>query len=336
MAMQAFDYDLPAEAIAQTPAEPRDSARLLVARAGRSVAHRRVADLPDELDPGDLLVVNETRVLPARLLLTKPTGGAVEALLLERRPDGWWEALVKPSRKVADGTILDAGDGLKVEFGGVLDGGRRQLRLHVDGDEELDALRAHGVVPLPPYITRPLDDPERYQTVFASAPGSTAAPTAGLHFTPAVLDRCRERGIGVATVELVIGIDTFRPITAERPEDHVMHSERYRVPASTLDACGACRGRVVAVGTTSVRALESAAIREELEGRTDLFIHGEHEFRVVDTLLTNFHLPRSTLLLLLAAFAGEGWRGLYEDALAEGYRFLSFGDAMLVDRGALA
>ena len=335
MAMQAFDYDLPAEAIAQTPAEPRDSARLLVARAGRAVTHRRVADLPDELEPGDLLVVNETRVLPARLRLRKSTGGAVEALLLERHADGWWDALVRPSRRVAVGSVVEAGDGLKVEFGGVLDGGRRRVRLHADGDE-LAALDAHGVVPLPPYITRALDDPERYQTVFATAPGSTAAPTAGLHLTPAVLDRCRSRGVGVATVELVIGIDTFRPVTADRPEDHVMHSERYRVPASTMEACAACTGRVVAVGTTSVRALESAAARGALEGRTDLFIHGAYDFRVVDTVLTNFHLPRSTLLLLLAAFAGEGWRGVYEAALADGYRFLSFGDAMLVDRGALA
>ena len=192
------------------------------------------------------------------------------------------------------------------------------------------ALAAHGAVPLPPYIRTPLADPERYQTVYAAAPGSVAAPTAGLHLTEAVLDGCRSRGVEVAAVDLAVGLDTFRPVTAERAEDHRMHSERYRVPAGTLAACQRAR-RVVAVGTTTTRALESAA-SGALEGRTSLFIHGEHRFRLVDVLLTNFHLPRSTLLLLVASFAGERWRDLYACALADGYRFLSFGDAMLVAR----
>ena len=352
--MGAYDYPLPPEAIAQEPASPRESARLLVAvDPDGAVAHRRVADLPDLLEPGDLLVVNDTRVLPARLHLRKESGAAVEVLLLERRPDGadaaggggrgtgeaggpggaggdWWEALVRPSRRVPRGTVLYAVDADEavveavVEAGDVLDDGRRLVRLL--GDPAV-----HGTVPLPPYITRPLDDPERYQTVYSSRPASVAAPTAGLHLSESVLDRCQAGGVGLARVELVVGLDTFRPVTAERPEDHVMHSERYEVPQATLDACAAAR-RVVAVGTTSVRALESAAATGRLSGRTDLFIHGDYPFKAVDVLLTNFHMPRSSLLLLLAAFCGPRWRDLYEEALAERYRFLSFGDAMLVAR----
>jgi S-adenosylmethionine:tRNA ribosyltransferase-isomerase len=341
--MDAYDYDLPPAAIAQTPVEPRDAARLLVARADSAagVRHRHVRDLADLLDPGDVLVVNETRVLPARLRFRKPTGGAVEVLLLERTDGGWWEALVKPSRKLAPGTIVDAGDGLKVEFGDVIDdaggGGKRLVHLHADGSED-EALGRHGVVPLPPYITAPLADPERYQTVYSTTPASTAAPTAGLHLTHDLLERCRDNGIDTATVELVVGLDTFRPVTVEDPADHVMHTERYRVPQRTRDACATATGRVVAVGTTTVRALESAAATGQNEGRTDLFVHGDFPFQVVDTLLTNFHLPRSTLLLMLDAFLGGGngrWRELYDVALDSGYRFLSFGDAMLVDRGVL-
>src|SRR5439155_27201142 len=255
------------------------------------IAHRRVVDLPDLLEPGDLLVVNETRVRPARLHLRRPTGGTAEVLLLEQRPDGW-EALVRPGRKLPTGTVLAAGPDLKVEIRERLDDGRRRVVLHTAGDEEA-ALAAHGVVPLPPYIHEPLPDPERYQTVYAAVPGSTAAPTAGLHLTPAVLDRCRQRGVGLATVDLAIGLDTFRPVTAERVEDHVIHSEPYRVPAETMAAVRDAR-RVVAVGTTTVRALETAAATGELEGRSRLFIHGDYRFQVVDVLLTNFHQPRST------------------------------------------
>ena len=323
--MSAFDYDLPATAIAQTPVEPRDAARLLVATdAGGAVAHHRVADLPDLLDEGDVLVVNETRVLPARLHLTKETGGAVEVLLLEET-DGHWEALVRPGRRVPPGTVLRADPGLVVQIGAHIGDGRRLVRVHGD-------ITQHGEAPLPPYIHTPLADPQRYQTVYAARPGSVAAPTAGLHLTDAVLARCRDRGVDIVKVDLAVGLDTFRPVTAERAADHDIHSERYRVPQSTLDACRRAR-RVVAVGTTTVRALESAA-RGPLDGRTSLFIHGDFEFQVVDVLLTNFHLPRSSLLLLLSAFAGDRWRQLYELALADGYRFLSFGDAMLVGRAA--
>ena len=329
--MAAFGYELPDAAIAQTPVEPRDAARLLVATdpAG-AVEHLRVADLPDLLGDGDLLVVNETRVLPARLNLQKETGGSVEVLLLE--PDGderTWQAMVRPSRRVAPGTVLEAGEDLALEIGEQLGDGRR--RVHVRADDLHAALEAHGVMPLPPYIHEPLADPERYQTTYARIPGSVAAPTAGLHLTTAVLDRCRERGVATASVDLAVGLDTFRPVVEERAEDHRIHSERYRVPADTLDACRRAR-RVVAVGTTTTRALETAAAGGSLEGRTGLFIHGDYRFKVVDVLLTNFHLPRSSLLLLLAAFAGERWRDLYECALVEGYRFLSFGDAMLVAR----
>jgi S-adenosylmethionine:tRNA ribosyltransferase-isomerase len=325
--VDAFDYVLPEAVIAQQPAHPRDAARLLVALdPGDEPRHRHVRDLPELLEPGDLLVVNDTRVLPARLRLRKETGGAAEVLLLEPLDGGQWEALVRPGRRLAPGTVLVGDDGTAVVRVGEREGddGRRRVTL-------LDDPARHGTVPLPPYITEPLDDPERYQTVYAARPASVAAPTAGLHLTEDVLDRCRARGVDVARVELVVGLDTFRPIAADVIEDHVMHSERYSVPPETMEACARAR-RVVAVGTTAVRALESAATGR-LDGRTDLFISGDYPFEVVDVLLTNFHMPRSTLLVLLDAFCGPRWRSLYDTALAEGYRFLSFGDAMLVGRG---
>jgi len=322
--LAAFDYELPVSSIAQVPAEPREAARLLVAvdRDG-AVEHRRVGDVADLLGPGDLLVVNDTRVLPARLRLAKETGGAVEVLLLEGE-GAEWEALVRPGGRVRPGTVLVAGGRPAAEVGDRLPGGRRAVRLLADPAEL-------GEVPLPPYITTPLADPERYQTVYGRRPVSAAAPTAGLHLTHALFDRCRSRGIDVAAVELAIGTDTFRPITAGRVEDHVMHSERYRVPDATAEAVERA-ARVVAVGTTTVRALESMALTGEAGGRTSLFIHGDFRFRAVDVLLTNFHLPRSSLLVLLDAFCGPRWRILYDVARTEGYRFLSFGDAMLVSR----
>jgi S-adenosylmethionine:tRNA ribosyltransferase-isomerase len=323
------DYDLPPDRIAQRPLAARDGSRLLV-DLGDAVEHRNVRDLPSLLQPGDVVVVNDTRVLPARLRLRKATGGAVEVLLLDPRDDGWWTALVKPSRKVPAGTELVAGDDLTVVAGEVLDGGRRLVRVVADGDW-LEVLARHGEVPLPPYITERLDDPERYQTVYADRPASAAAPTAGLHLTSAVLAGLAERGIPVVRLELVVGLDTFRPVTVEHLDDHVMHRERYRVPAATWAAVQAAE-RVVAIGTTAVRALESAAARGELEGSTDLFIRRPFDWRVVDVLLTNFHLPRSTLLLMIDAFVGPRWRELYATALADGYRFLSFGDAMLLER----
>lgn len=336
MDIAEVDYELPEAAIAQTPAEPRDSARLLIDRgAGRSPEHGRITDLPSLVGPGDVVVVNTTRVLPARLHLTKPTGGAVEVLLLEPvdEAERRWEALVRPSRKVAPGTVLRVGDDGEVVVHDDLGEGRRLVQLHLPaGTNLLDVLARHGQVPLPPYITTPLDDPERYQTTYAVEPGSVAAPTAGLHLTPAVLDAIRATGAVVKPVELVVGLGTFRPIATDTVEAHTMHAERYRVPEHTFAACESAE-RVVAIGTTSVRALESAAATGELAGRTDLFIHGDRPFALVGALVTNFHQPRSSLLVLIRAFIGPRWRDLYDEAQREGYRFLSFGDAMFLQGG---
>jgi S-adenosylmethionine:tRNA ribosyltransferase-isomerase len=321
-----LDYPLPADSIAQVPVEPRDAARLLVDEGpDRAPTHRRVADLPELLHAGDLLVVNDTRVRPARLHLRKPTGGHVEVLLLEAHGDGRWEALVRPSRKVPPGTELrgETGD-LTVEVGEDLGDGLRVVTL--DGDPS-----AAGEVPLPPYIHAALADPERYQTVYARRPLSAAAPTAGLHLTEEVLAGCRAKGVTVASLELAVGLDTFKPLAVDHLEDHVMHSEAFAVPAEVMAAVEAAP-RVVAVGTTVVRALESAASTGRLEGRTDLFITPGFEFKAVDVLMTNFHVPRTSLLALIAAFIGPRWRELYALALADGYRFLSFGDAMLLQR----
>jgi S-adenosylmethionine:tRNA ribosyltransferase-isomerase len=353
-----FDYDLADDRIAQVPVEPRDAARLLVDRGSRAPEHRHIRDLPELLHDGDVLVVNETKVLPARLALRRATGGAAEVLLLEavdatRRT---WEALVRPARRLRAGEVLQAADGeavvrigertaagdtILVELLGPVDGhddlddlvGPDDLE-DLDADLEIpDALARHGEMPLPPYITQPLADPGRYQTVYAKHPGSAAAPTAGLHLTEDLMARLAARGIETLAVELVVGLDTFQPVSVEDPAEHRMHTERYRVPPGVLDRCRDAR-RVVAVGTTSVRALESAAATGRLDGRTDLFIRRGFEWRVVDVLLTNFHLPRTTLLMMIDAFVGARWRRLYDVAIAEGYRFLSFGDAMLLDRRA--
>tara|TARA_B100000315_G_scaffold5515_2_gene5524 strand:+ start:1573 stop:2622 length:1050 start_codon:yes stop_codon:yes gene_type:complete len=336
-----FAYDLPDDQIAQVPLDDRSSARLLVDLAdGTGPDHRHISDLPDMVGPGDLLVLNDTRVLPARLRLTKETGGAVEVLLLEQTGDDReWEALVRPGRRVPPGTRLRAGDDLTVTVGDDLGEGRRTVMLDTNPPAGqagvLAAVQAHGEMPLPPYLHTRLDDPERYQTVYSNRPASAAAPTAGLHLTGEVLDACRASGAAVEHLELVVGLDTFRPVTAGDLDDHVMHSESYTVAESTLDACRTA-DRVIAVGTTTVRALESANLadstRDGTQGRTDLFIRPGFDFGVVDVLLTNYHLPRSTLLVMLEAFVGPRWRDLYALALAHGYRFLSFGDAMLVGR----
>jgi S-adenosylmethionine:tRNA ribosyltransferase-isomerase len=331
--LSEFDYELPDHRIAQTPVEPRDSARLLVDRGADPPEHRVVSDLPELLSDGDLLVVNETRVLPARLRLRRPSGGAAEVLLLEAVDDDrrTWEALVRPGKRLRVGEELLAGDRAVVRIGERTEAGDTFLVELLGHDDPLALLEQHGEMPLPPYIGTRLDDPERYQTVYADEPASAAAPTAGLHFTPELLDHLGERGVGLATVELVVGLDTFQPISTDDPLDHPMHTERYRVPAETLDAVAKAR-RVVAVGTTAVRALESAAARGERAGRTDLFIHRGFDWQVVDLLMTNFHLPRTTLLMMIDAFVGPRWRGLYATALASDYRFLSFGDAMLLQR----
>jgi len=336
-----FDYELPQERIAQTPIAPRDAARLLVDRGSAAPDHRHVRDLAEILRPGDLLVVNETKVIPARLALHRTTGGAAEVLMLEPL-DGerrTWEALVRPARKLKPGELLIGADGRPVvEIGGRTAAGDTFAVTLVGSTDSLDVLAAHGEMPLPPYITERLADPGRYQTVYARPPGSAAAPTAGLHFTPELLAALAEAGVALAKVELVVGLDTFRPIGTDDPLEHKMHTERYRVPEPTLVAVERTRsagGRIVAVGTTSVRALESAAARGELEGRTDLFIHRGFDWKLVDLLMTNFHLPRTTLLMMIDAFVGDRWRRLYAVALHERYRFLSFGDAMLLDRNAV-
>jgi S-adenosylmethionine:tRNA ribosyltransferase-isomerase len=345
METSAFDYELPESAIAQHPLAERDAARLLVDQgAGSKPLNHIVRELPDLLEPGDLLVLNTTRVLPARLALRKETGAAVEVLLLERLDGGSlsdagrsrWEALVRPGRKLPSGTIVrpERGSGLEVSVDEDLGDGRRVVTIDGEGPL-LDVLEQFGVMPLPPYITEVLAEQERYQTVFSERPASAAAPTAGLHLTPEVLARCAERGIGRADVELVVGLGTFRPIATDRIEDHLMHGETFRVPQETLDACARTKangGRVVAVGTTAVRALESAAAFGVNEGRTELFIHGDYDFLVVDRMMTNFHLPKSSLIVMIDAFVGPRWRDLYADALRDGYRFLSFGDAMLLTR----
>ena len=336
MRLEELDYALPAAQIAQVPIEQRDAARLLVDRGSAAPLHRQVHDLPELLAPGDVVVLNDTRVIPARLRLRRGTGGAVEVLLLEPLDDQrrTWEALVRPARKLRLGEPLldDEGDEV-ARIGSRTEAGDTFEVALAGASDPLDLIGRVGEMPLPPYITARLAHPERYQTVYASVPGSAAAPTAGLHLTDGVLDRLGERGIAVAAVELVVGLDTFQPIAAPDPLQHRMHSERYRVPATTLEQCRGAR-RVVAVGTTTVRALESAVTTGQLSGRTRLFIHRGYEFQLVDVLMTNFHLPRTTLLMMVDAFVGDRWRELYALAIDEGYRFLSFGDAMLLDRRA--
>jgi S-adenosylmethionine:tRNA ribosyltransferase-isomerase len=306
-----LEYELPTELIAQHPAEPRDASRLLVyRRATGDVAQLTFRDLPDVLS-GELAVVNDTRVVPARLKLRRATGGQVEILLLEAVEDGLWEALARPSRRLRPGERLGP-----VTLLEPLGEGRWHVRL--EGEP-------HGEAPLPPYIHEPLADPSRYQTVYADEPGSAAAPTAGLHFTPELLAR-----LDVERVTLHVGLDTFRPLTSDRLEEHELHGERYHVEPAAWDRIAAAE-RVLAVGTTTVRVLETVVRNGELEGRTTLFVTPGFEFRRVDALLTNFHLPRSTLLALVMAFAGvEETRELYRLAIAERYRFYSFGDVMLV------
>ena len=328
-----LDYPLPDAAIARSGVEPRDAARLLVDRHDH-VEHRRVHDLPSLLRPGDVVVLNDTRVLPARIRFRRPTGGSGEILLLTEEVDGWWEALVRPSAKLAPGSRVELGDDLAFDIADDLGEGRRRVRPNLGGAELRDALGTYGEMPLPPYLGGvDLGDPERYQTVYSARPASAAAPTAGLHLTRAVLDGIREAGATPVAVELVVGLGTFRPIATDRVEDHEMHAERYRISLESWAAIRAAR-RVIAVGTTTVRAIESAAVSGEMSGSTRLFIRRPYPWQVVDVLLTNFHLPRSSLLAMIDAFVGPRWRVLYETALGEGYRFHSFGDAMLVERSA--
>lgn len=336
MHVSEFDYELPPDRIAQRPVEPRDSARLLVDTGAVDYAHLSVRDLPDLVAPGDLFVVNDTRVLRARLNLHRSSGGLVEVLLLEPIDDESrrWRALVRPGGRLRDGEILrhrlsskdvvfhsreDRGDTFEVEL--------------IHHGDVLSFLDSCGDVPLPPYLIDGTVAPDRYQTVYARRAASTAAPTAGLHFTKELIKRIEDKGGRFASVELVVGVDTFRPIQTEDPRDHPIHSEFYSVPQETMDLVEKA-GRVIAVGTTAVRSLESAATFGELTGRTELFIHGDYSWKVVDVMMTNFHMPRTTLLMLVDSFTGGRWRKMYDVALAGNYRFLSFGDAMFAVRSA--
>jgi len=341
MRLIEFDYHLPEELIAQEPLAERDRSRLMVVdRKKQTIEHRLFRDLPEYLRDDDVLVLNDTRVRPARLVGRKETGGRVEVLLLERLEPGLWEAMVKPGRRVAVGARLVFERGLKAEVVQRTDAGGRVLRFKSCGlsigEAEIDELLAGvGQVPLPPYIHKPIEDPERYQTVYAASEGSTAAPTAGLHFTPAMLEAIRSRGIRTLFVTLDVGIATFRPVRTAQIEDHRMHTERFEITPEAAEAINSARGRIVCVGTTTARALESAAVdRRKVRAtreRTDLFIKPGYDWKVVEALITNFHMPRSTLLIMVSAFAGvELVKKAYTEAVREKYRFLSFGDAMML------
>lgn len=334
-----FSYKLPPELIAQQPLDQRDASRLLVldCSAG-TMAHRVFSDLPSYLRPGDCLVVNETKVMPARLRGRKAgTGGAVEILLVAPLADGW-EAMVKPGARLPAGTVVEFDPPvLTAVIGERLDAGRRLVTFDCPGDFRR-ALDRIGLVPLPPYITQPLRDKSRYQTVYAAREGSVAAPTAGLHFTPEMLARIKASDVGVASIDLTVGPGTFQPVRTDEVERHVMHSERFEAPAAAVAAINTARaagGRIIAVGTTSARVLETmaddAGVVHTGVGSTDIFIYPGYRFKAVDALITNFHLPKSTLLILVCALAGrEPIIKAYEEAVQKRYRFFSFGDAMLI------
>lgn len=342
-----LDYVLPPELIAQHPVVPRDHSRLLAFdRATGKISHHRLLELPTFLSPGDTLVYNDSRVIRARVKAQRLTGGRVELLFLRRRGPGLWEALAKPSGRLRPGESLDIPAEMKDGLPAHLAGPAFQLVEHQDAGRWLvknlsglpteELLEALGEMPLPPYIKEALQEPASYQTVYASAPGSAAAPTAGLHFTPELIEQIRGVGVDMEPVTLHIGLDTFRPVTVDDLGLHEIHREHYRMPEATFEAVAATRqrgGRVVAVGTTSVRVLETvfAEPGTPLEGESGLFITPGHEFHAVEALLTNFHLPRSTLLALVMAFAGvDEIRRVYSEAIREKYRFFSFGDAMLI------
>src|SRR5215216_1116488 len=335
-----FDYNLPESSIAQTPAEPRDSSRLLVLhRDTGKLEHRVFRNVGDSLRAGDLLVLNQSRVIPARIYARKQTGGRVELLLLRRRDELTWEALVG-GKGLRVGKTIKVEDGPRAEIIELLNSSERLIKF----SEPIEPYFATvGNVPLPPYIHETLSDPERYQTVYARDPGSAAAPTAGLHFTPPLLEALQAKGVKIAYVTLHVGLDTFAPVTEENPEEHVIHTEWCELPQKTADLINQTKqagGRIVAVGTTSVRTLESAASLQSsvsdnqaapFIGPTSLFILPGYQYKIVDVMITNFHLPKSTLLMLVSAFAGrEKILKTYETAIQEGYRFYSFGDAMII------
>ena len=333
-----FYYDLPEELIAQTPAEPRDSSRLLVYdRASGKVEHKIFRDIKNYLRKGDVLVVNNTKVLPARLFAHTEHGGKVEVLLLKRLSALRWEVLVKPGKKCRPGTVLTIDEKLSLTVASVTESGERIVDFKCDGVFE-EALERVGSMPLPPYIHEKLKDKNRYQTVYAKTDGSAAAPTAGLHFTPQLLEEIKAMGVEVAEILLHVGLGTFRPVKEDAITDHKMHSEYYEVNERAADIISRAKRegrRVIAVGTTSVRTLESAAkddgAIEPCRGNTSIFIYPPYKFRCVDALITNFHLPESTLIMLVAAMVGrEKILELYKTAVEEKYRFFSFGDAMFI------
>ncbi|MBO4838281.1 MAG: tRNA preQ1(34) S-adenosylmethionine ribosyltransferase-isomerase QueA [Lachnospiraceae bacterium] len=342
MNVSDFDYELPPELIAQDPLADRSSSRLLILdRQTGEISHRIFRDITEELHPGDCLVINNTKVIPARLLgVRKETGAAVELLLLKRLEDreNTWETLVRPGKKCREGAVLSFGNGLlEAEITEVLPDGNRLVRFAFDGifEEILDQL---GQMPLPPYITHHLEDKNRYQTVYAKYDGSAAAPTAGLHFTQELLAQIREKGVSVAEITLHVGLGTFRPVKVDTVEEHHMHSEYYEVNAEAAALINRAKQeghRVIAVGTTSCRTLESAAGEDGLlqpcSGWTEIFIYPGYTFKIVDALITNFHLPKSTLMMLVSALAGrENIMKAYAEAIREKYRFFSFGDAMMI------
>jgi S-adenosylmethionine:tRNA ribosyltransferase-isomerase len=331
-----FDYKLTSDFIAQTPVEPRDSSRLLVLKRDTgTLEHSIFRDIGKYLQPGDLLVINRTRVIPGRLYARKPTGGRVEVLLLRREDLLTWECLVG-GKGLSSGKSIAIENGPSAEIVAVLDGSRRRLRFAEPIEPFFPRV---GNVPLPPYIHAPLQDPERYQTVYSREPGSAAAPTAGLHFTTRLMDELKAQAVNFAEVTLHVGLDTFAPVMEEDPEQHQIHTEWCEVPPATVDAVTRAHqsgGRIVAVGTTSVRTLESAAKAGKdslisFSGPTNLYILPGYRFRLVDAMITNFHLPKSTLIMLVSAFAGrERILNAYEVAMQEHYRFYSFGDAMFI------
>lgn len=340
MNVKDYDYDLPEELIAQDPLEDRSSSRLMVLdRQTGDVEHRHFTDILEYLHPGDCLVINNTKVIPARLFGVKEdTQAKIEVLLLKRKENDIWETLVKPGKKAEPGTKLVFGDGLlTAEVVDVVEEGNRLIQFHYDGifEEILDQL---GQMPLPPYITHQLKDKNRYQTVYAKYDGSAAAPTAGLHFTKELLQKVKDMGVDIAEVTLHVGLGTFRPVKVENVLDHHMHSEFYMVSQEAADKINRAKEsghRVIAVGTTSTRTLEAAADENgrlhETSGWTEIFIYPGYQFKVIDALITNFHLPQSTLVMLVSALAGrEHVLHAYETAVKERYRFFSFGDAMLI------
>ncbi len=339
MKLSDFMYDLPEARIAQTPVEPRDHSRLMVIhRDTGAIEHRHFYDIIDYLNPGDCLVINETKVIPARLYGERPTGGAVEVLLLKQLGPKRWETLVRPGKKLKPGAEVLFGDGrLKCRVLETTDVGGRIVEFECEGSFEA-ALDALGEMPLPPYIHEKLEDRDRYQTVYARQDGSAAAPTAGLHFTPELMARIREKGVDIVPVLLHVGLGTFRPVKVENIEEHEMHSEYFEVTTEAAGRVNAARrrgGRVIAVGTTSVRTLESAAQDGRLvakRGDTSIFIKPGYRFQLVDALITNFHLPGSTLIMLVSAlWDRERILAAYKTAVEEKYRFFSFGDAMLIE-----